>query len=120
MSAPRHDDVLEGSILGQSFKLTGRESLYLLITCGSLTVACYLLYDNTKHMKTDLLEQAHSVEKQHTILSTEHQSLLHEMHDLNDTLQEQNYIITLSDDQRKNLRLAMPHSLREKVDRHTP
>lgn len=92
-----HSDSVEGSFAGQTFRLQGRESIYLMITLLALVAVGFMLWQS--------LDRS----------AVEHRDLGQAMGTLNETMQEQNYIITLPDEDRKALKLSMPRSLREKT-----
>lgn len=93
-------DTLEGSFGGLTARINGRETIYLFITVVCLIVVGYMLWDS--------IEEAHQ----------DHQAIQSTIGSMNDSLQEQNYIITLTSEEREKLKLSMPRSLRDKLERH--
>jgi hypothetical protein len=93
-------DSLEGSFGGLTARINGRETIYLFITVVCLIVVGYMLWHSIEEARQD------------------HKVLQGEIGSMNDTLQEQNYIITLTSEEREQLKLTMPRSLRDKLERH--
>lgn len=93
-------DSLEGSFGGLTARINGRETIYLAITFSCLLVTGYMLWSSIQDARED------------------HHVLQSQIGSINDTLQEQNYIITLPSEERERLRLTMPRSLRDKLERH--
>lgn len=101
-------DEVDGMVFGQKFNLKGRESIYLLITMILLIAVGYMLWDSTKSMRQDMAIQT-------TTLSQQHEALNKAVVDLNSSMLEQTYIMTLTQDERDKLKLAMPKSLRDRI-----
>ena len=101
-------DTVEGSLFGQKIKFAGRETVYLAMLTLALSGAGYLLVQMMSGVWTQL-------DKQSLTISAEHRLGTDAIHEMVEALHEQNYIITLSDAERKKLKLSMPRTLRDKV-----
>ena len=107
---PPESDTVEGSFFGQKIKFAGRETVYLAILALALSGAGYLLVQMMSGV-------GHQLEQQSRNISEEHKVGTDVLRETVEALNEQNYIITLSDAERKKLKLSMPRTLREKVKR---
>jgi hypothetical protein len=114
------EDSLEGTIAGQTFRLSGRESIYLVITAACLVVVGYMLWASSREMLDQTEKQTRVLTLQHADATAkwtaEHEALRQSMDGMTEAIQEQNYIITLPNEKRERLNLAMPPSLRRKVE----
>ena len=123
------DDALEGSFAGQRIRITGRETIYLLIVIGALGGAAYLLVSlvdgvmsSVESQNKTLAAVSQSISLANQRFDTQHQTFSQEHHEGNEVqrkiveaITEQNYIITRTEEQRRKLNLEMPESLRKKM-----
>ena len=103
-------DTVEGSFFGQKIKFAGRETVYLAILTLALSGAGYLLVQMMTGVGKQLDVQGRNITEEHRLGNDV-------LRETVEALNEQNYIITLSDAERKKLKLSMPRTLREKVKR---
>ena len=107
---PPESDTVEGSFFGQKIKFAGRETVYLAILTLALSGAGYLLVQMMTGVGKQLDVQGRNITEEHRLGNDV-------LRETVEALNEQNYIITLSDAERRKLKLSMPRTLREKVKR---
>ena len=118
---PEDDNELDATVGGQSFRIRGRESIYLLITAIFAASVGVMLYNHAANVKMVIGEQTTTLGDQHAQLSAEfkrdHELINSSVRELRDAVDEQTYILTLTPTQRQelNMRMRLPPSLRRKM-----
>lgn len=136
-------DYIEGTFAGQRARLSGRETIYLIITAAAMSFSGYLLLTLVDGTIDSINTWAKVVDAQIKLRSEEHNRLAElidrhqagmvQQHEDNNALvrtmssliDEQNWLITRTEEERRRLNLSMPPSLREKLrqgpqERRTP
>ena len=109
--------MLAGSFMGQQWKISGKETIYLMIVVAALAGAGYLLTQMITGVTQTMEKKSDRIDEQHEVQTKEHEATTETMREMVDVLNEQNYIITRDEKERKRLNLQMPSSLRQKLKR---
>lgn len=98
---------IDGQIAGQHIRVKGYRSIdvvLMVLVAGVFVSATYVYRDQQEQRRAELAE-----------MKQEHAGIESALRALNDTTQEQTYVLTLKQDERERLNLSMPPSLRAKL-----
>lgn len=129
---------VSGSVMGWNFAVRGSQAIVIaallvlisLVTYGAMQLANDVrgsldqhgVAEITKAIQEQTLTQTREHDEIREAITShsadakgEHQAVRDAIESLDRTMQEQNFIILMTSDERKNVRLKMPPSLREKL-----
>lgn len=93
---------ISGSVMGTTFRLSGRETIYLALLSAALFVICWLFYQSMQDMRTITIT-----------LSNQHKSIVEAQEHMTDSMDVFTYVITLPQQEREGLILKKPTRLRQ-------
>lgn len=110
---------MRGSIFGWAWEIQGPQAIILAVIIVYAGFVTWTLYESTREFQIAISDQTIHITKEHERMNLEwrqdHSAIVGGIDALRNSIDENVYVQTLTPQERKDLKLEMPDSLRHKL-----